>query len=251
MAGMAGGFAQQSQNARNRNDDNLVGGSHGGEYRTSAQAYYTDPKTAARFRKQAAAQEAAKQKKIDDAKKKKEPTVTGELSVVPDAATRIQRGTVAAQDREAALDAEQTELDAKRRQRVISNSQNPVAISAAENIAPYKITPQKPTVKVIDVTGSFASPKSHVTKAVTLAREGYMVRIEVMPAARIKFSEYVQNQVKRLKLSKEHAERIIIAERTVKQSEKFNPDQVAVGDVSQDVRESAKGASSTPLHGLE
>lgn len=246
MSGMTGGFSQQSKQARSLSDDNL-GGGHGGEYRSAQAAYYTDPKTAAKFKKQAAAQEAAKQKRIEDAQKKRE-----EIPLANTKAARTTNAEITQADREKLLEQEQAELDAKRRKRVVETSQNPVAISAAQNIEPYKINPQNnKTVKIINVSGSFATPKSFVTQAITLSRDGFIVRMEVMPAAKIKFQEFVQKEVKRLKLSAEHAARIIVADRTVKQSEKFNPDQVAVGDVSQDVRESAKGASSDPLRGLE
>lgn len=237
MPGLAGGFSQQAKQARGTTDGNL-GDGHGGEYRTAQGAYYTDPKIAERYRKQAAAQ-----KKLEEQKKTK---AQKSLAARQAAAEQTQA------DREAILAAEQAEIDAKRRKRVLDTAQNPITVSAAENIKPYEIAPQNNNkIKVIQVGGSFATPKSHLTKAISFARDGFIVRIEVMPAAKIKFQEYVQGQVKRLKLSQEHADRIIIADKTVKQSEKFNPDQVAVGDVSQSVRESAKGASADPLKGLE
>lgn len=231
-----GGFSQQSKQARSTSEGNL-GEGHAGEYRTAQGAYYTDPKIAERYRKAA------------DAKKKLQAKQT---EVQRKRAAREAAAEITQANREKLLEQEQAEVDARRRRRVIETSQNPISISAAENIKPYEIAPQNnDKIKVITVGGSFATPKSHLTKAISFARDGFIVRVEVMPAAKIRFTEYVQNQVKRLKLSQEHASRIIIADKTVKQSEKFNPDQVAVGDVSQTVRESAKGASADPLKGLE
>jgi hypothetical protein len=249
MSGMAGGFGSQADAARSKKQNNL-GSGHGGAYRSAQEAYYIDEGTKRKQQKAEAAKRlfAQQQRKKEAAKA---------AALVPPASEdetleqKHSRGAKEAAAREARLEAEQKEIDARRRRKVVETASNGVAISAAENMKEYELKPQREVMKVIKVGGSFADPKGHVTEAINLAKDGYVVRIEVTPAARIKFASFLQNAVKRLKLSKEHAERIIIADATVKQSDKFNPDQVAVGDVSQDVRDSAKGASADPLRGLE
>jgi hypothetical protein len=222
-----GGFQGQSQEARRKGDNNL-GGGHGGIYQSAQSAYYTDPKIA---KKMAALQEA------------------NEKSA---AATREAKAKRINAAREAKLMEEQAGIEAKRRKVVLRQSENGIEISASKNIDPYAIADSNGQLQVIAVGGSFASPKSSVTKAIALAKDGYMVRLEVAPMAKPRFAEFVQNQVNRLKLSPEHASRIIVAENSQTQNDKFNADQLAVGNMSEDVRKSVKGGGSAdPLKGLE
>lgn len=211
MSGLAGGFSSAANNAKGKG--NLNSG-HGGDYASSQAAYYTDKKIAAKHQK-------------NQPKKPDRPPV---LTI---------------EEREAArLTKRRLELAKKR-------SLGGVSVEPAKNVEPYDITPMGNRIKVLNVTGSQAHPKDFVNEAIQLAMQGNMVRIEVPAKAKPRFVEYVQRIAIARKLSAEHTERIIISEHEITQNEMFNPNQTAVGDIDQTVRESVKGVSSEPLQGLE
>lgn len=113
----------------------------------------------------------------------------------------------------------------------------------------YKLEPLTGEAIRLDLLAT-AETAETCSKAINLAREGNLVQIQTRVPGIVEAA--MQQIALKHKLSEEHLKRIKIEKTDFRQNEKFNPNQVAVGNVDEDVRKSVdSGHSAVPLNGLE